>query len=141
MHKIRDEVSAEKAVRAPARPSAVSAGAAVAESRPHRSGAAPRPQTAGLARKHGFNPAELAGQPLAARRAALVKLMRHDQDTLAVSKQRHIDGVYRSRATRNQAPRFRPQSGAESTDAELFATPGLTQQRLLGRHEAANGDS
>jgi hypothetical protein len=103
-----------------------------------------RPRTAGPDRgsaKASFNPAELAGQPLAARRAALVRLMRQDQDTLAVSKQRHIDGTYRTRATRAQAGSFRSSTPSGSTkyasDAELFATPGLTQQRLVGRNESA----
>ena len=61
----------------------------------------------------------MRGQPPAVRRAALVQMMKHDQDVLAVYKRRHVDGMYKQAQNR----------GA------INDAPHIVRHRLIGRNE------
>jgi hypothetical protein len=120
--RVRGEMQSQRvdSVRLPSKP-----GGEASIEGPARAGG--RPQSA-MPSRPMFSPAALRGQSMADKRAALVQLMRYDQDLLSVCKTRHIDGLYKVRATR----------GTSNNDG---SAPGLSHHRLIGRNEGAHSPS
>lgn len=73
-----------------------------------------------------FSPAKLRHLNPQQRRGELLKLMRCDQDQLHISRQKHVDDIYKSRMNRGLPP--------QTLDS------GLHMQRLLGRCESTAGE-